>query len=551
MHKKLLFKLICVTGISALILVFCGIGCTSKTTNRIDRPEGVYIYSEQTAQWEGDERLDSYVRTILENYHPQSSYQELSIVYPYNKSIFPPEIAAPTFKWIEAEADISTWLLMVTFDGKHKPIYIVCNNPHWTPGEELWESMKQYSVQDPAQITILGVNNHPVSEVVSKGIVSISTSHDEVGAPIMFRRVLPSFEKASANPESIQWCLADISSYEEPPVIMSEQPVCSSCHTLSQDGRFLGMDMDYEGDKGAYFLTNPRENIALTEHDFISWNDYQRTDDKQSTGLYSRISPDGSHIASTVNELFFLVKIDDLYCSQLFFPLQGVLAYYSSSDKKIRTLSGADDHDFVQTDPSWSPDGRYLLFSRMPMNHDLIESLAGYTVFPAKEGETIDQLNQQYQAQFDVYRIPFNDGRGGVAEPVPGASHNGKSNYYARYSPDGKWIVFTQSTTGLVIQPDSKLYIMPATGGEAKMMRCNLSRVNSWHTWSPNSRWLAFVSKENSPYTELFLTHIDENGNDSPPILLERFNDPGYAINVPEFANIPFDSIHKITLKGN
>lgn len=185
------------------------------------------------------------------------------------------------------------------------------------------------------------------------------------------------------------------------------------------------------------------------------------------------------------------------------------------------------------------------------MKRDLFKELGGKTIFPAENGATIEQLNGKYPVQFDVYRIPFNKGKGGKAEPVSGASHNGKSNYCARYSPDGKWIVFTQSKTGLVLQPDSKLYIIPVSGGEPRKMRANLSRVNSWHTWSPNSRWLAFVSKENSPFTELFLTHIDEQGNDSPPILLKRFNKIGYAINVPEFANISPQGIRKIELEGS
>jgi Flp pilus assembly protein TadD len=70
--------------------------------------------------------------------------------------------------------------------------------------------------------------------------------------------------------------------------------------------------------------------------------------------------------------------------------------------------------------------------------------------------------------------------------------------------------------------------------------------MNSWHSWSSNSRWLVFSSKVNGPYTQLFLTHIDENGNDSPPVLLERFTSPDRAANIPEFVNLPGDAIAEI-----
>ncbi|MFC1581096.1 TolB family protein, partial [Thermodesulfobacteriota bacterium] len=457
-----------------LFALFMGLfvfsGFVPVTTKIIDRPEGIYIYGEKTRQAETDGRLEKRVRAILEKYHPQASYGVLTIAYPYNKSIFPPEIIAPSFKWFEKESNIRNWLVTVSFDGRYKPLYIFCDKPYWTPGKEIWELMKKHSVQGPAQIVILGLNRHSQFEIFSKGVVSISTSRDRVGAPIMFRRVPPSFAYASKHPELIEWVLGDISSDDEPPVIMSKQPFCSSCHTFSQDGSVIGMDMDYNNDKGAYFLAAVREDIRLTDKDFVSWNDLPRTDGRQNTGLFSRISPDGKHIASTINEILFLVKIPDPYFSQLFFPLQGSLAYYSNRDGKITALSGADLPEFVQTDPSWSPDGRDILFSRAARGKKLLESLAGQTVFSVEHND-IDRLNKQYPIQFNVYRIPFNSGTGGKAEPLAGASHNGKSNYFPRYSPDGKWIVFTQSETGIAIQPDSRLFIVPTAGGDAKMMR--------------------------------------------------------------------------------
>ena len=69
-------------------------------------------------------------------------------------------------------------------------------------------------------------------------------------------------------------------------------------------------------------------------------------------------------------------------------------------------------------------------------------------------------------------------------------------------------------------------------------MRCNTPLMNSWHSFSPNGRWLVFSSKSRSPYTQMFLTHIDENGNDSPAILIENSTDANRAVNIPEFVNI-------------
>ena len=79
-------------------------------------------------------------------------------------------------------------------------------------------------------------------------------------------------------------------------------------------------------------------------------------------------------------------------------------------------------------------------------------------------------------------------------------------------------------------------------------MKCNKSLMNSWHSFSPNSRWLAFSSKGDTPYTQLYLTYIDENGNDSPAIHISNTTAPNRAINIPEFVNIPYDGLVNITV---
>src|SRR5262249_4102227 len=125
--------------------------------------------------------------------------------------------------------------------------------------------------------------------------------------------------------------------------------------------------------------------------------------------------------------------------------------------------------------------------------------------------------------RYDLYRIPFNDGKGGTPEPLRGASGDGMSNYFPKFSPDGKWIACGKAKSSRHPHPATASHSIPAAGGPARRRRYNPARMTSWHSWSPTSRWLVFPSKVNGPYPQLFLTHIDENGNDTPPVLLERF----------------------------
>ncbi len=498
----------------------------------------------------GERAGENEIEFALSHLRAGASYSKIEILNPLDDSVFPPEIASPLFHWKDTHENTESWILQIRFQNGQKSLYIPCEDSRWLPEKEAWETVKRNSFDSPAQITVFGVQRHPDPEIVSIGDIRIRTSRDPVGAPMLFRRVPPSFSYANEHPEAMQWCLADISSYEDPRVIMSRQPFCASCHTFSRDGKVIGMDMDYKGNKGSYFHTGIVKNLLLKEEDFIDWNNYPRDDGLPSSGLFSRLSPEGSAVISTVNDISFLATISDPYCSQLFFPIQGHLAFHSIGERTIsRLFTGDNSREVVETDPSWSPDGGCILFSRVRTERDLYAELGGDTIFSAT-GRDIETLNKQYPIQFNVYRVEFNGGKGGIAEPLQGASYNGRSNYFARYSPDSRWIVFTQSATGLVLQPDSRLYILPASGGKARLMNCNRSRMNSWHTWSPNGCWLGFVSKENMPYSELYLTHIDERGNDSVPVLISRFNKPGYAINVPEFANINAGDLQNISVQS-
>jgi Flp pilus assembly protein TadD len=100
------------------------------------------------------------------------------------------------------------------------------------------------------------------------------------------------------------------------------------------------------------------------------------------------------------------------------------------------------------------------------------------------------------------------------------------------------------------MRPDSQLYIVPFAGGRARLMNCNTSLMNSWHSFSPNGRWLAFSSKARSPYTQLMLTHIDADGNDTPPILVDNTTAANRAVNIPEFVNLPPEGLEKIALQA-
>ena len=493
------------------------------------------------SRFQGDVRPED---RILSAYRAGREYGALEIDYPFDETIFPPEMVAPTFSWKDEHAEADTWLVSVEFSDGQPPMNFLSGTTQWTPSPEQWETIKARSLERDAKVSIVGVTQSAPESILSAAGISISTSKDEVGAPLFYREVNLPFIEAVKDPSRIRWRFGTISSQKQPPVVLENLPVCGNCHSFSADGSVLGMDIDYANDKGSYAIAPVEKEISLTKDRIITWSDYKREDGEFTFGLLSQVSPDGKYVVSTVKDLSVFVPRPDLEFSQLFFPIKGILVFYDRATRTFHPLPGADDKEFVQSNPTWSPDGKYIVFARSKV-HNLKSGGRGKRVLLTSE-ESREFLEEGKTFQFDLYRIPFNGGKGGKPEPLEGASENGMSNYFPRYSPNGKWIVFCRAKSFMLLQPDSELYIVPAQGGKVRRLRCNTSRMNSWHSWSPNSKWLVFSSKANGPYTQLWLTHIDQEGRSSPPVLLSHFTSADRAANIPEFVYVRPGAVERI-----
>ena len=532
---------------------------------------------------------------------PASGPAAISIDYPLDGSVFPPEITPPTFLWRDASGNVKRWLIEVSFANHMGEIRVEATGysaqlseidtqagsgedvatltprqlatRSWKPEAATWAKIKQRSLKS-ATVTITGFTDADSNLPVSRGTVTISTSSDPVGAPIFYRDVplmlSPRTEKGFIQPlppsalPLIKWKLRNLAEPESR-TVMQNLYTCANCHSFSADDKTMGLDLDGpKNDKGLYALVPVQKFMTIRNQDVIRWSSFQEhlsaSDSEPAVkrfGFMSQVSPDGRYVVTGIgppgaervhhdknpgfapglSDRLFSTNYQDVAFNQVFYPTRGILAWYDRATKRLRPLPGADDPRFVQTSAFWSPDGKYLVFSRA-------EARDPYPPGAAEPEYANDP--REPQIQYDLYRMPFNDGKGGKAEPIAGASGNGMSNDFPKVSPDGRWVVFVENRNGLLMRPDSKLYIVPFAGGQARLMKCNGPLMNSWHTFSPNGRWLAFSSKARGPYTRLMLTHIDADGNDSPAIVVDNTTAANRAVNIPEFVNIPPDGLGKI-----
>lgn len=134
--------------------------------------------------------------------------------------------------------------------------------------------------------------------------------------------------------------------------------------------------------------------------------------------------------------------------------------------------------------------------------------LCSYAIF----GQQFDTLYSTYSTRMD-----------GVPQ--------GRSVSFPRVSPDGRHLVFTLSSYGnfSIWHADADLYLLRLSDGSISALRAANSRdVESYHSWSHNSRWLSFSSRrDDGLHTRPYFSYIDTSGRCRKAFMLPQA-DPAF-----------------------
>jgi Tol biopolymer transport system component len=141
---------------------------------------------------------------------------------------------------------------------------------------------------------------------------------------------------------------------------------------------------------------------------------------------------------------------------------------------------------YLATHPDWAPDGRFIA---------------------AAYGKVkMDNKNAQGTS---LARIPVgDDGSLGEPEVLLASAAMNDTLYFPSYSPDSAWLAFVRATGKSKDNKTSKLFLLPADGGEPIALTRLNERVrhedgladqgNSMPTWAPSTKpdifWIAFSS---------------------------------------------------------
>ena len=208
--------------------------------------------------------------------------------------------------------------------------------------------------------------------------------------------------------------------------------------------------------------------------------------------------------------------------------LDSALACYHIESKKVVCPAELADKNRLETYPTWSPDGRYLYFCSGPILWQDRD-----TVPP----ENYDKL------KYDLRRVAYDveADKWGKAETVLAADKTGLSILLPRISPDGRFLLFCMCRYGCfpIYQPSSDLYLMDLATGKYRRLDINSEYSESWHSWSSNSRWIAFSSRrQGGTFTRTYLSYVDETGRAHKPFVLPQ-KDPAYYDSLLETYSVP------------
>ena len=186
----------------------------------------------------------------------------------------------------------------------------------------------------------------------------------------------------------------------------------------------------------------------------------------------------------------------------------------------------------------------------------LISSSASFETFPtfSPDGRTLYFCSADAQPMPDDFRrvkyslcsVGFDPDARNFADidTLVNSAMTGLSVSFPRVSPDGKFLLYTQSGYGnfSIWHKDADLrMIRLADGIDIPVDVLNSHDVESYHSWSSNSRWIIFSSRRlDGLYTRPFIARIGPDGTASKPFLLPQKDSDFYhsfmkSFNIPEF----------------
>ena len=434
--------------------------------------------------------------------------QEVDIFPDYKEVTIPPNIAPLNF----SVAEEGTWRLVV--EGNGASFGVRARHGLFRLPAGKWRALLSASRGEALRLTLCRQEGGKWTAMTP---FRIYVAPDPVDSHIAYRLIAPGY--GLWNEMGIYQ--RDLRSYRQTPVYENRLTSynCVNCHSFqSRDpGRMV---FHMRANNGGTVLCDGDRLEKLNT----------KTPETLSALVYPYWHPQEDLIAFSVNRTLQSFHAHDANRIEVYDSASDVVVYDIRNHSVFSDSLLMSEHAF-ETFPTFAPDGKSLYFCSAP---------------------AVDPMPGRYEdVHYNLCRIGFDPDTKTFKGPVDTLFHAGDSASasFPRVSPDGSRLVFTRHAFGnfSIWHRDADLCMVDLSDGTVSTLAAaNSDDVESYHSWSRDSRWMVFSSRRlDGLYTRLYITHIDDQGKVSKPFLLPQkdpkrfYADLMFSYNIPEFITGP------------
>ena len=382
-----------------------------------------------------------------------------------------------------------------------------------------WRRLTEQYAGDTLRFTVLGRKDGQWTQWRDFIMYVSDVPLDDYG--IVYRKIAPGYTTYSR----IGLYQRDIHSFREDPIIESTLTPgqCVGCHTANAT------------DPSQYmFHLRGKHGATLIQKDGVREWVATKTDQTIGNVAYTYWHPGGRWFAGSINPVRQCFWTGDQRTIEVF-DLASDVVVMDMNDHALVVDPRFTTEEYLETSPSFSPDGKTLYFCR---------------------AKAFDVPRQVDSVRYDLVCAPFDAETGalGEIETLIPAAEEGHSVSFPRPSYDGRWLMYNQADFSVfpIDHKEADLWIMDLSTGETRAIdEVNSPFSESFHNWSSSGGWFLFSSRrEDGLYVQVYFSRIDADGHCTKPFVLPQenprkyYHNTLYSFNVPDFTKrkVSFDT---------
>lgn len=442
------------------------------------------------------------------NYEIKSDINRTCGIYPNYMGSTVPYNIAPLNMYTDSIRD---GFVMVNAKHSNQTLYfkIKNNTVKFTPNK--WHNLLEANKGHQIQFTFVNSEGEAYRPFI------IKVAEEPIDKYVAYRLIEPGFQHWS----EMGLYQRDLESFKQSAIIENKNTnySCMNCHSFgNRDPKNMLFHVRSTEYAGTYIWVNGEMEKLNT-----------KTPQTISALVYPSWHPTNRYIAFSVNETkqtFYVNNPDKIEV----FDYKSDVVVYDVEKHEMVTAPQLFSKAAFETFPTFSADGKTLYFcsadsTRMPHNLEQVKYALCAIEFNPETREFGNRVDTLYKSETTSATLP-------------------------RVSPDGKYLLFTVGNYGNfhIWHKSSNLWLYNMTTGECEnARRWNSMDVESYHSWSSNSRWVVFSTRRDDDlHTRLFIGYISADGTMGRPFMLPQ-EDPMHnkrlmkSYNIPEFVNGKID----------